>query len=202
LVCILTLPRSPTISPPCPHPRPRSNHILMPFISTTSPLASVSFFSPQHGYKPTPGLTLADLQSNNLFLDSIYIYNDPRKPRATPQRTSSRTSERAFLTYPNFPLVFNIDPSPEDKDRKALSRPETLQVRADTSGKDFVQTLGEPDRKGGGAGPSSGSIGIWCEWSKDGIMVEFGGDEAIGPQAWERGKDAIWKIITLFSPAK
>jgi len=30
-------------------------------------------------------------------------------------------------------------------------------------------------------------------------MVEFGGDEARGPQAWERGKDAIWKVITLFS---
>jgi hypothetical protein len=146
-------------------------------------------------------LTLTDLQNNNLSLDSIYLYNNPRKPGATPQRTSSRTPERAFSTYPNFPLVLNIDPSLKDKDGKALSRPETLKVGADTSGKDFVQALGEPDRKGGGAGPSSGSIGIWCEWSRDGVMVEFGGDEAIGPQAWERGKDAIWKIITLFSPS-
>ena len=68
------------------------------------------------------------------------------------------------------------------------------------TGKDFVKVLGEPDRKGGGAGPSSGSIGIWCEWSKDGLMVEFGGDEARGPQAWERGKDEVWKVITLFPP--
>jgi hypothetical protein len=137
-------------------------------------------------FKPTPGL------NNNLSLDSIYIYNV--------KGTSSRAAERAFSTYPSFPLVLDIDASLQDKDGKLLSRPQHLQVGADTSGKDFVQALGEPDRKGGGAGPSSGSIGIWCEWSKDGIMVEFGGDEAKGPQAWERGKDAIWKIITLFSP--
>ena len=87
-----------------------------------------------------------------------------------------------------------------DKDGTPITRPSELSVLADTSGKDFVQALGEPDRKGGGAGPSSGSIGIWCEWSKDGVMVEFGGDEAKGPQAWERGKDAAWKIITIFSP--
>jgi len=135
-------------------------------------------------YKPSP--------NNNLSLDSIYIYNIKAK--------SSRAPERTFSTYPSFPLVLSIDASLKDKDGKLLSRPQNLQVGADTPGKDFVQALGEPDRKGGGAGPSSGSIGIWCEWSKDGIMVEFGGDEAIGPQAWERGKDAVWKIITLFSP--
>lgn len=139
-------------------------------------------------FKPTPGL------NNNLSLDSIYIYNV--------KGTSSRAAERTFTTYPKFPLILDIDSSLQDKDGKLLSRPEQLQVSGDTSGKDFVQALGEPDRKGGGAGPSSGSIGIWCEWSKDGIMVEFGGDEAIGPQPWERGKDAIWKIITLFSPTK
>ena len=65
---------------------------------------------------------------------------------------------------------------------------------------ELVSVLGEPDRKGGGAGPSTGSIGIWCEWSKDGLMIEFGGDDARGPGAWERGKDAVWKVITLFQP--
>jgi len=81
-----------------------------------------------------------------------------------------------------------------------LARRPTIEVHLGMSGKDFVEALLEPDRKGGGTGPSSGSIGIWCEWLKDGIMVEFGGDEAKGPHAWDQGKDAIWKIITLFAP--
>ncbi|KAG1908249.1 uncharacterized protein F5891DRAFT_1124102 [Suillus fuscotomentosus] len=76
----------------------------------------------------------------------------------------------------------------------------SIEISLTSNGKDFVSCLGEPDRKGGGAGPSSGSIGIWCEWLKHGIMVEFGGDEARGPQAWERGKDAIWRVITVFPP--
>ncbi|XP_006454648.1 hypothetical protein AGABI2DRAFT_189890 [Agaricus bisporus var. bisporus H97] len=70
----------------------------------------------------------------------------------------------------------------------------------ETTGKEFVQALGEPDRKGGGTGPSSGSIDIWCEWTKDGIMVEFGGSQAKGPNVWETGKDAVWKVVTLFRP--
>jgi len=70
------------------------------------------------------------------------------------------------------------------------------------TGKDFVAALGEPDRKGGGSGPSSGSIGIWVEWTRDGLMVEFGGDDSRGPQAWERGKDALWRVISVFSPKK
>jgi len=66
-------------------------------------------------------------------------------------------------------------------------------------GKEFIALLGEPNRKGGGAGPSSGSIGIWVEWTRDGLMVEFGGEESRGPQAWERGKDAPWKVISIFA---
>ncbi|KAF8167758.1 hypothetical protein B0H34DRAFT_792452 [Crassisporium funariophilum] len=159
-------------------------------------------FSPKDGYKPKSGLELRELDSNKLVLESIYIYNVPSAPASEDRSkgTSSRRAELAYSTYPVSPLVLNIIADVQDKDGKPLSRPPKLDVVGDTSGKDFVQALGEPDRKGGGAGPSSGSIGIWCEWSKDGIMVEFGGDEAKGPQAWERGKDAIWKIITVFSP--
>jgi len=58
--------------------------------------------------------------------------------------------------------------------------------------------MGEPERKGGGAGPASGSIGIWCDWPKEGIMIEF---DASGPQAWEHGKDTKWRLLTLYRPA-
>ncbi|KAH9486606.1 hypothetical protein JR316_0000671 [Psilocybe cubensis] len=158
-------------------------------------------FSPTGGYKPAPSLKLTDLKNDSLVLDSIYIYNVPKPTEHRAKGTSARAAELAFSTFPISPLILPINPVAHDKDGKARDRLPNLEIRPQTTGKDFVQILGEPDRKGGGAGPSSGSIGIWCEWSKDGIMVEFGGDEAKGPQAWERGKDAVWKIITIFSPA-
>jgi hypothetical protein len=157
------------------------------------PLGISFLFVPQKGYKPTGGLKLEDLQVDSLVLDSINIYNAP-KPKTTPTKTttSSRTAELAFSTYPV--LKWKLSLSPE----ASASNESSIEISLTTNGKDFVSCLGEPDRKGGGAGPSSGSIGIWCEWSKHGIMVEFGGDEARGPQAWERGKDAIWRVITVF----
>ncbi|KAH7928493.1 hypothetical protein BV22DRAFT_1110396 [Leucogyrophana mollusca] len=155
-------------------------------------------FSPQNGYKPTTGLKREQLKDDNLVLDSIDIYNIPKpKPSVTSSAKSSRTAELAFLTHPVSPLRFALYAQSSQEDKP---RPAEIEVLRETAGKDFVVWLGEPDRKGGGAGPSSGSIGIWCEWSKDGIMVEFGGDESRGPQAWERGKDAVWKVITLFPP--
>jgi len=158
-------------------------------------------FSPQNGYKPTTGLKLADLNKDNLFLDSIDIYNIPKRKSSDSRSKSSsvRSAELAFSTHPVSPLRLKLTAEIKDKDDKILPRPSQIDIHPHTIGKDFVECFGEPDRKGGGAGPSSGSIGIWCEWSKDGVMVEFGGDEARGPQAWERGKDAVWKVITVFS---
>ncbi|KAG2120720.1 uncharacterized protein F5147DRAFT_7252 [Suillus discolor] len=159
------------------------------------PLGISFLFIPQNGYKPTGGLKLEDLQVDSLVLDSINIYNTP-KPKVTTTKTStsSRIAELAFSTYSM--SKWNLSLSPE----ASASNESSIEISLTSNGKDFVSCLGEPDRKGGGAGPSSGSIGIWCEWLKHGIMVEFGGDEARGPQAWERGKDAIWRVITVFAP--
>lgn len=157
-------------------------------------------FSPQNGYKPTTGLKKPDLEEENLVLDSMDVYNGPTNKTPAAKSSSARSSELAFSTYPVSPFILTLSTDLEHKDDKQKSRPSYFDITSETTGKDFVQCLGEPDRKGGGAGPSSGSIGIWCEWSNDGIMVEFGGDEARGPQAWERGKDAVWRVITLFPP--
>lgn len=159
-------------------------------------------FSPLPGYKPATGIRLSDLESDKLVLNSIDMYNVPNHTSSIPRSmgTSSRIAELAFSTFPLSSFALDIIGEVTDKDGKVHIRPAQLKVHPESIGKDFVQCLGEPDRKGGGAGPSSGSIGIWCEWTKDGVMVEFGGDEAKGPQAWERGKDAVWKVITLFSP--
>jgi hypothetical protein len=126
-------------------------------------------FQPTVGYKPEGP---SQLDTSKLSLKSIDVYNE---------------SEVKYATYPSYPLIF----TPSDT--------KTISITPQTSGKDFVQALGEPDRKGGGNGPMSGSIGIWCEWSQLGLMVELGGDDVRGPQGWEKGKDAKWKTITLFA---
>ncbi|KAL0951391.1 hypothetical protein HGRIS_008087 [Hohenbuehelia grisea] len=159
-------------------------------------------FTPRNGYKPQTGLKRGELKDENLALDGVDVYNTPANKPETPHRssTTSRPAELAFSSYANLPLSVDLTAEVKDKDGKVILRPPQVVISPETMGKDLVSCLGEPDRKGGGAGPSSGSIGIWCEWSKDGLMVEFGGDEARGPQAWERGKDAVWRVISLFPP--
>lgn len=143
-------------------------------------------YRPTNGYKPSHRVqSIAELQTNNLALDKIDIYNFPYD--SEPNTTSKAAS--TFAKYPNLPLMITFS-----------HKPLSISVSTDTTGKDFVAALGEPDRKGGGAGPSSGSINIWCEWTKEGVMVEFGGRDARGPQAWDKGKDANWKVISFYPP--
>lgn len=184
-----------TTKPPDPEVKSYSDAVYFNYYS----LGLSLLFTPTSTYKPTTGLTRDQLEASKLSLDGIDLYNIPKpKLSAETNKTSSRSAELAFSTFPAMPISLTLNPDITNKDGTPLSRPVQLDVTFTTSGKDFVAAFGEPDRKGGGAGPSSGSIGIWCEWSRDGIMVEFGGDEAKGPQAWERGKDAIWKVITMF----
>ena len=148
-------------------------------------------YHPTDGYKPASNVrSVADLQVNNLALDKIDLYNSPYddgEPNAA-QKKKSKTAP-VFTKYPALPLAIT-----------SSHEPKSISVTAESTGKDFVAVLGEPDRKGGGAGPSSGSINIWCEWTKEGVMVEFGGRDARGPQAWDKGKDAKWKVISFYPP--
>lgn len=159
------------------------------------PLGLSILFKPINGYKPKTGLKREELRDDDLELDGIDIYNVP-PPKAG--ANAARATKSAYTTYPISPIVLSLVPLPPDKDGKA--RAEEISITPETTGKEFVLSMGEPDRKGGGAGPASGSIGIWCEWAKDGVMVEFGGEESRGPQAWERGKDAVWKVVSIFPP--
>ena len=149
-------------------------------------------FVPTNGYRPQTNLKRDDLRDEDLLLDGIDIYNISNI-KAAPSLSTSST----YSSYPVSPVVISV--SAQDKDGKARQTSQ-LSIHLTMTGKDFVSTLGEPDRKGGGAGPSSGNIGIWLEWSKDGLMVEYGGDESRGPKAWETGKDAVWRVLSIFPP--
>ncbi|TFL06825.1 hypothetical protein BDV98DRAFT_560029 [Pterulicium gracile] len=151
-------------------------------------------FTPQKGYQLIKGTPAEDLDQSRLFLDGIDFYNvtlqsPPSSPPAPSKPPFSPTAaDHGFRSYPVTPIKIHFSGEADD----------SLQVQRSSTGKYFVEHLGEPDRKGGGAGPSNGSIGIWCEWTKKGIMVEFGGNEARGPDAWNTGKDAKWKVISMF----
>ncbi|PVG00780.1 hypothetical protein CPB86DRAFT_700718 [Serendipita vermifera] len=128
-------------------------------------------FSPETGYKPSSPI----LDPSKLIAQSVDLYN------------TSGQSKHQFSSFRALPFAI----IKEGKGR--------LDITGETDGKTFVEFLGEPARKGGGGGPSSGSIEIWCEWPQQGLMVEFA---LKGPQAWDRGKDAPWKTITVFAPLK
>lgn len=149
-------------------------------------------FIPIKGYKPRSGLSRQDLQDAHLVLDGIDIYNDLFAAKSD-GKTSSQSP--AYSPYLITPIVLAVTP----ETKEGTSRPSALSISRNMTGKEFVTALGEPDRKGGGSGPSSGNIGIWVEWTRDGLMVEFGGEDSRGPQAWERGKDAPWSVISFFS---
>ncbi|KAI9460995.1 hypothetical protein BJY52DRAFT_1261663 [Lactarius psammicola] len=149
-------------------------------------------FVPVNGYKPRSNAPRQDLLDTHLVLDGVDIYNSALSNNPTGETGSQRST---YSPYPITPIVVAI--SPETKGD--ISRASFLNITQHMVGKEFVDLLGEPDRKGGGSGPSSGSIGIWVEWTRDGLMVEFGGEDSRGPQAWERGKDAPWKVISIFS---
>ncbi len=136
-------------------------------------------FSPREGYRPQSGTDLEDLDVGRLHLESLDVYND---------LDNGKTSNQQFSPYPALPISFK---SMGEEEKVALD------VFSTTTGADFVSFFGEPTRKGGGGGPSGGSIGVWCEWKTAGLMVEFGGEKA---KSWETGKDAVWAVMTIFEP--
>lgn len=125
----------------------------------------------------------------NSRLESILVYNDTDINDGS--RKAQNSSLSSFSPYPAFPVILTDCPvsTTELVDASAV-----MQIAPTMTGKDIVRLLGEPSRKGGG----TGTLGIWCEWSKHGVMVEFGGIDARGPLSWETGKDAVWSVLTIF----
>jgi hypothetical protein len=180
--------------------RVSSSHVASPEIKSYPDAVYFNYYSlglsllfiPTNGYRPQSAVARQDLQDTHLVLDGVDIYNDLSADKSD---TKTGTRSHAYSPYPITPIVLTISSDPKE----GTPRPSNFAVTQNMIGKEFVATLGEPDRKGGGSGPSSGSIGIWVEWTRDGLMVEFGGDDSRGPQAWERGKDAPWRVISIFS---
>ncbi|KAF8609565.1 hypothetical protein BDV93DRAFT_147978 [Ceratobasidium sp. AG-I] len=127
---------------------------------------------------PTKGAKVA---SEQFVCDSIDLMN---VPEAETGNTRAAKSASAYRACPGLPLPLSLpDATP-------------FTLNPTSKGAEFVQHFGEPARKGGGGGTTG--PGIWCEWPARGLMVEFGGDEARGPNAWDRGGQAVWSVLTVF----
>ena len=134
-----------------------------------------------HSY-PNLGLSLEYLKTaERITLDAIHIYNRHGQ--------HGENADGTFNGYLDLPITLSRG---DDPNRISIS------VASGMTAKEFVEALGEPSRKGGGQGPSSGSINIWCDWTNIGLMVEFGGSIARGPDAWDQGREAIWKELTFY----
>ncbi|CCO27024.1 hypothetical protein BN14_01057 [Rhizoctonia solani AG-1 IB] len=127
--------------------------------------------------------------------DSIDVMNVPDAEAGNTR--AAKTSSR-YRPFPGLPLPLTKRDSATTATDDTSSSSETFPLKPTTIGAEFVQYFGEPGRKGGGTG--SAGPGIWCDWPGQGLMVEFGGDEARGPSAWETGAKAVWSVVTLFRP--
>ncbi|KAL5641117.1 hypothetical protein ACGC1H_001562 [Rhizoctonia solani] len=123
--------------------------------------------------------------------DSIDVMN---VPDAEAGNTRAAKSSSRYRPFPGLPLPL----SKRTPSAATTSNPEPFMLKPTCTGAELVQYFGEPGRKGGGTG--SAGPGIWCDWPAQGLMVEFGGDEARGPSAWETGAKAVWSVLTLFRP--
>jgi hypothetical protein len=125
-----------------------------------------------------------------LIVDSVDLYN-PQSPSV--QVTSRASSKPTFSVLSALPLSLSA----------------STPLTTITTGRDFVQTFGEPSKKGGG----TGWVDIWLEWEDSGIQVELRdpkGDEVITEEAkkkglggpWDRAGSWVWGVIKLFSPTE
>lgn len=111
------------------------------------PLLGISFaFDPLPPYKPTHNATLADITPDSLRLAAIDIYH------AAPSEGRTKASgSTVFSTCDKLlPLKLSLP---------SQSQREQLQLTSATSAKELVETLGEPDSKGGGSVSP-----VWLEW--------------------------------------
>lgn len=106
---------------------------------------------------------------SRLVLDCVDFYNSG--------------DTHGFSCYPSSPI-------------RVLVRNQVFPLELSATGKELVAKLGEPDRKGGGGGPSTGSINIWVEWVH-GIQIEF---RKTGPNAWDNPEDTP-SVITITNPS-
>ena len=180
----------------------------------------------------TLGLSLCyepSSSSSTKQLTFVDLFNPPSSGASRPRR------KQAYDGYasPPLPLIFRFSDTtlalpPPPKPKPGAKLPEnlpttmerslTFEVKADTTGKEFVSMFGEPTKKGEG---HAGYVPPFMEWEKMeivgedgvtmvvGVMVELGEgssggvggmeEEAKkGAGVWDRAGDWVWVGLKLF----
>ena len=139
-------------------------------------------FTPAQSYRPPRAASKrSDLDESKLTLSTVDIYVDK---------------------FASFPISLSyIAPAESSRDSDD-SKPQeglasgTLDITRELTGKELVEKLGEPDRKGGG---ESRTVGVWLEWTGLGLMCEFSSIHGQGKWDKEKGAGAapvgVWSFF-------
>ncbi|SJX64195.1 uncharacterized protein SRS1_14850 [Sporisorium reilianum f. sp. reilianum] len=134
----------------------------------------------------TPGMDASKCSPRDQRLAAIDIY--------------SGHDDTKWTCFPALPLSVHVTSSEVE-----------ITIKHDSKGKDLVNDLGEPQRKGGGAGDRSGPA-AWMEWSLQlkspsgsetrrdfKMQVELAGAAARGANRWnaERAGTCNWAVLTI-----
>ncbi|GAA5887833.1 hypothetical protein JCM16303_007352 [Sporobolomyces ruberrimus] len=173
------VPSSSSTSPSLPPPTIASYPDIV-YLSYHSLGLSLSFEPTISSYKPRYKLSSLDqLEVEKLYCVGIDVYNHESSEEEDAKSTSS-----GYLPFPRYPILL-----PPPSSSSSASR---IPLLPSTIGKSLVSTYGEPLRKGGG---DTKGMGIWTEWTKEGIMVEW---KSGGLGAWEKGGETKWRVLSLF----
>lgn len=147
-------------------------------------------------YRPKTGTPLEGLELQKLRLAQIDVYNHESRledPNSTSGLKPPRPSalNPTYSAFPSFPILLRLPVSHSPSSLATTPSSPHFSLLATTQGAQFVSSLGEPDRKGGG----EGSIGVWTEWTSEGVLVEWASG---GLQAWEKGAGAVWRCVSVF----
>lgn len=167
-----------------------------------------------------------DAGGGTLELESIDIFNPAPETSAT--ASARRPGAPPAYTFPPAPVTLRFAETeivfpprkPGEKELR-VPRPDTLELKASTSGREVVRSLGEPSRKGSG-----GWVGVWLEWGavalkreENGERVEVGlmlelkdpkgsnrltkeqEDQGVGG-VWDQASGWRWAGIKVFRPSK
>ncbi|GAA5867767.1 hypothetical protein JCM3774_003405 [Rhodotorula dairenensis] len=151
-------------------------------------------FEPSGGYKPGRGTDLDEVRTEGrngrLQCTGVDVYNheegtDDEQEGGQGGPPRKRKGPGAdYAPFPRYPILLPGGPHP-------------FALDPATVGKDLVSHYGEPSRKGGGE--SGTSMGVWTEWTPEGVMVEW---RSTGLGAWDKGGEATWSVVSLFPGGK
>ncbi|EGG09081.1 uncharacterized protein MELLADRAFT_104359 [Melampsora larici-populina 98AG31] len=132
----------------------------------------------------------------------VAVNTDTHKPI---QNNRGQRFKTIFAPYRGYPILVCFTPNSSDSaSSETTSDGAQLKLYPQTTGKEFLENLGEPSRKGGQDVLKMGS-GIWLEWTWDttegkklGLFVQWRGAASIGPGKWEKGRDRKWGTLKIF----